>query len=180
VIALFKVALGDSEHLVEGERIDIPAGYSYPATVIWFVLGAAVTAVFSGSLAVPAVNATWIEVLAVGMVVPSFTWLVQLSGSGLLLGRSQRGLYWGDLGRVCLIGSVALLPAAAVNLLVSSPPLWVSAANVPVSVAIMAVDLFRRSARHGISLVWPISWCLTIILNMSLFLWASRHWWNSA
>jgi len=152
-------------------------GYTYPITAIWFTLGAAVTAVFSGSLAVPAVNAPVTGVLAVGMVVPSFTWLVQLSASGLCLGRLQRQLYWGDLGRVCMLGSVALLPAAAVNLLVPGPPLWVSAANVLMSVAIMAGDLFRRSAKHGIPLLWPISWCLTIALNMALFLWSSRSWW---
>ena len=54
------------------------------------------------------------EVLAVGMLVPSFTWAVQLSASGLALSAAQRKLYWGDLGRICLLGSVALLPAGKV------------------------------------------------------------------
>jgi hypothetical protein len=142
-----------------------------------FALGAAVTAVFSGSLAVPAVNVGLVEVLAVGMLVPSFTWVVQLSAAGLWLRTGPRLLYWADLARVCLLGSVALLPAAFVNLLLTEPPLWISASNVLISVALMALDLFRRSARHGIALRWPVSWCLTFVLNMAIFLWFSRGWW---
>jgi len=156
---------------------DIPPGYSYVKTFAFFVLGGLVTAAFSGSLAVPAVHAGWVEVLAVGMVVPSFTWVVQMSASGLWLNPQLRRLYWGDLGRICLLGSVALLPAAGVNFLMHQPPLWVSAANVLLSVVLMAADLFRRSAHHGISTRWPVSWCLTITVNMALFLWSSHRWW---
>jgi hypothetical protein len=93
-----------------------------------FVLGSVVTAVFSGSLAALAVNASFAEVLAIGMIVPCFTWLVQLSASALRLSPPQRRLYWGDLGIICLLGSVALLPGAAINLFVTHPPLWISAA----------------------------------------------------
>ena len=122
-------------------------------------------------------NAEVPEVFAFGMIIPCFTWAVQLSSSALLLPPHLRRLSWGDLGRVCLIGSVALLPAAVVNFGTVDPPRWVSAANVLVSVAIMAAELFRRSTRHGISPVWPSSWCLMIAVNMLLFLWASAHWW---
>ena len=156
---------------------DTPPGYSLPATAAWFVAGGVVTAVFSGSLAFLAKHAGMAEVLAVGMLVPSFTWVVQTSASALALPAKQRRLYWGDLGHICLVGSFALLPAAAVNLCVPQPPLWLSAANVLASVALMAADLFRRTARHGIAPLWPISWCLTITVNMMLFLWSSREWW---
>ena len=156
---------------------DFPPRYSYAKTFTFFVLGALVTSAFSGSLAVPAVHASLFEVLAVGMIVPSFTWVVQISASAIGLSPQLRRLYWGDLGRVCLVGSVALLPAAAVNFVVSHPPLWVSSANVLASVALMAVDLFRRSAGNGISPKWPASWCLTITVNMALFLWSSHRWW---
>ncbi|MDB5313150.1 MAG: hypothetical protein JWO38_7352 [Gemmataceae bacterium] len=159
------------------ETTTIPPGYSYPVTGILFALGGLVTAAFSGSLAVPASNAGLAEVLAVGMIVPSFTWVVQLTASGICLGSQARRLYWGDLGQVCLLGSVALLPAAVVNLVVPGPPLWLSAANVLLSVGVMAADLFRRSAGHGLSPGWPISWCLTIALNMTLFVLSSRGWW---
>ena len=162
---------------MEQRDFDAPKGYSYLTTALLFTLGAVITAVFSGSLATLAVHASLIEVLSVGMIIPSFTWLVQLSASALLLAHAPRRLYWGDLGRICLLGSVALLPAAFVNLLVPQPRLWLSAANVLVSVIFMAGDLFRRSARHGISHWWPISWCLTIALNMTLFAWSSREWW---
>jgi hypothetical protein len=138
-----------------------------------------VTAVFSGSLAQLTSNAGLIEVLAVGMIVPSFTWVVQLSASAIAMTPIQRQLYWGDLGRICLLGSAALLPAAIVNLITPDAPRWVSAANVLASVAIMGVDLFRRSAGHGLAFGWPISWCLTITVNMSLFLWASWRWWQT-
>lgn len=154
-----------------------PAGYSYPRTAGWFTAGAVVTAIFSGSLAPAAVHATLAEVLLVGMVVPSFTWVVQLTASAVALTPERRRLYWGDLGRICLLGSVALLPAAIVNLAFQPAPLWISAANVLASVALMAAALFRLSARHGRSPAWPISWCLTITVNMCLFVWSSWKWW---
>lgn len=157
--------------------ICIPSGYTYPATAAWFAAGGAVTAAFSGSLAVLAPNARLTEVLIVGMLVPSFTWVVQVSSATVGLSAARRRLYLGDLGRVCLLGSVALLPAAVLNLCRPTSPLWWSAANVLVSVALMGADLFRRSARHEIALGWPLSWCLTIAVNMGLFVWSSRHWW---
>lgn len=162
---------------MESSAADDPPGYSYLQTAIWFAAGGAVTAIFSASLAALTSNAGLTEVLAVGMVVPCFTWVVQLAASGVGLSAKQRRLYWGDLGRVCLLGSVALLPAAIVNLSVSQPSRWLSAANVLASVAIMGADLFRRSARHRTGLGWPLSWCLTITVNMLLFLWVSRRWW---
>lgn len=165
---------------MDNQAAAMPPGYSYTATAAWFAAGAAVTAVFSGSLAVLATNAGLTEVLVVGMLVPSFTWVVQMSASAVVLSARQRRLYWGDLGRVCLVGSVALLPGALVNLCLPGDWLWLSAANVLASVALMAVDLFRRSARHGIAWGWPASWCLTIAVNMGLFLWSSRDWWSPA
>jgi hypothetical protein len=155
----------------------LPTGYSYPTTASWFIAGAAVTAIFSGSLAAVAKNAGPVEVLIVGMLVPSFSWVVQLSASTIGLPHELRRLYWGDLSWVCLVGSVALLPAAIINLSLSPAPLWVSAVNVLASVALMGALLFRRTGRQGISPVWPVSWCLTISVNMSLFVWSSWHWW---
>lgn len=154
-----------------------PAGYSVLSTAGWFAAGGIVTAFFSGSLAALTSKAELPEVLAFGMTIPSFTWVVQLSASAVWLPTDRRQFYWGDLGRVCLVGSVALLPAAIANLTLPNSPRWISAANVIASVAIMGADLFRRSARHDIGLVWPLSWCLTICVNMSLFLWASMGWW---
>jgi hypothetical protein len=151
--------------------------YAYLSIACWFAAGGFVTAAFSASLAMLTSKAEVPEVLAFGMVIPCFTWVVQLSASAAWLLTGQRRLYWGDLGRVCLLGSIALLPAAIVNILLSDPPQWISAANVILSVAIMGADLFRRSARHGIGRVWPLSWCLTITVNMLLFLWSSAHWW---
>ena len=162
---------------MEEQPAAIPAGYAYPATAGWFGAGAMVTAVFSGSLAALARNADLAEVLMVGMIVPSFTWVVQMTASGIGLPSALRRLYWGDLGRVCLLGSIALLPAAIVNLCLPQAPLWLSAGNVLTSVALMAVELFRRSARQGIAPGWPVSWCLTITVNMALFVLASWGWW---
>ena len=149
----------------------------YLSTACWFAAGGFVTAAFSASLAALTSKADLPEVLASGMVIPCFTWVVQLSASAIWLTKGQRRLYWGDLGRVCLVGSVALLPAAISNVILPDPPRWISAANVLVSVAIMGGDLFRRSARHGIGGTWPLSWCLTISVNMLLFLWVSALWW---
>ncbi|MCE9604361.1 MAG: hypothetical protein K8U03_05585 [Planctomycetia bacterium] len=155
----------------------IPRGYSYLETAGWFAAGAVVTAIFSGSLAWTTERAGLMEVLIVGMLVPSFTWVVQISASAIGLAGALRQVYWGDLGRICLIGSVALLPAAIVNLCLSQAPIWVSAVNVLASVAIMAAALFRLTRGHGIAPVWPVSWCLTITVNMCLFVWSSWGWW---
>ena len=153
--------------------------YSFHATVAAFIAGGVITAAFSGSLVFLAVHTSWMEVLAVGMIVPCFTWVVQLSVSAMAMPADQRRVYWDDLGRICLIGSIALLPAALINLLVPLASLWWSAINVLASVVIMAANLFRRSARHGIPAVWPVSWCLTIAVNMMLFLWSSWAWWQT-
>jgi hypothetical protein len=142
-----------------------------------FLLGCLVTAVFSGSLFVLTRDVSLAEVLIVGLVVPSFTWVVQMSSSWFLLPTDNRTRYWNDLGWICVLGSFALLPAAAVNLLMEHPPAWLSAANVLASVAIMAGDLFRRCAAQRVSWWWPVSWCFTISLNMAIFLWTSWRWW---
>jgi hypothetical protein len=155
----------------------VPDGYSYLVTAILFLLGGFVTAVFSGSLVRLTSKAGLFEVLAIGMIVPSFTWLVHLSASGICMNSIERRLYWGDLGRICLWGSLALLPAAAVNLAIARPPIWASAVNVVCSVAIMAIQLFRLSRKHSRSIGWPISWTLTITLNMTLFVMSSWSWW---
>ena len=151
--------------------------YTYAGIAALFLLSGLVTAVFSGSLAALASHARLPEVLTVGLVVPTFTWAVQLSASRLLLREEQRKCYWGSLGVVCLIGSFALLPAGVVNLVAASPRLWFSAANVLVSAALMGAILFRLCAARGLSLWWPLSWCLTICTNMAIFVTVSRHWW---
>lgn len=156
---------------------DLPK-YSPLRTATWFFAGAAVTAVFSGSLAALTASAGLVEVLAVGMVVPSFTWVVQLSAAGVWLPANQRRLYWGELGRVCLVGSVALLPSAVINMSVSQTPRWLSVSNVLASVVLMGTVLYYRSTRHGIAQAWPLSWCVTITVNMMLFLGISWRWWS--
>lgn len=153
------------------------ANYSYLATAGWFIAGGIVTAIFSGSLVMLAQNAQLGEVLFVGMVVPSFTWVVQMAASAIGMSGQQRKIYWGELGRVCLLGSFALLPAALINLCLSGPPIWISGVNVITSVAIMGAMLYRRTTRHGIAPAWPISWLFTITVNMDLFMWVSRRWW---
>lgn len=161
----------------QSEASPVPPGYSYIATAILFLLGGLVTAVFSGSLVRLAKHAGFTEVLLTGMIVPTFTWAVQITASGLLLKRDFRRLYWGDLGRICLLGSIALLPGGLLNLMLSDPPLSLSAANVLISVFMMGTDLFRRTNKYGLSQFWPISWCVTITINMTLFFLSSRHWW---
>lgn len=163
--------------MLETRAMDFRDGDSFGATAAWFIAGGVVTAVFSASLAWLTSKADLVEVLTVGMVVPSFTWAVQLTASAALMTPERRRVYWSDLGRICLLGSVALLPGALVNLSVPQPPRWASVANVLLSVLIMAAALFHRSARHGTALGWPISWCLTITVNMLLFLWTSWQWW---
>jgi hypothetical protein len=147
-------------------------------TALLFLLGGLVTAIFSGSLFVLARDVSLTEVLVVGMIVPSFTWVVQCTASALLLPAAMRDRYWRDLGWICALGSFALLPAAVINLTMAQPDLRVSIANVLASVSIMALDLFRRAKADGIPPGWPVAWCLTISLNMAIFAYSSRHWWG--
>ena len=63
---------------MDGGAAGTARGFFVLGTAGWFVAGAVVTAVFSGSLANLAVNADPVEVLAVGMLVPCLTWVVQL------------------------------------------------------------------------------------------------------
>jgi hypothetical protein len=152
-------------------------GNSYWLSAAWFMAGGLLTAAFSGSLVRLTTKAGFAEVLAVGMLVPSFTWVVQLGLATIGLAGKARRVYVGALARVCLLGSFALLPAAIVNWCAANPPGWISVTNVLLSAALMGGELFRRTARSGLSPAWPTSWCLTISLNMALFLFASRAWW---
>jgi hypothetical protein len=151
---------------------------SYPVTALLFIAGGLVTAVFSGSLYKIAHGVSLAEVLAVGLVVPSFTWVAQLTAAFTWLDQNQRRVYARDLSWVCLVGSIALLPAAIANFTLESAPLALSVANVVASVLLMAVLIFLRSVLHGLSVLWPMSWCTFIAMNMTLFAWVSRHWWG--
>jgi hypothetical protein len=160
------------------DQVTAPAETRFATTAMFFIAGAVVTSLFSGSLAVLAKNASIREVLSVGMVVPSFTWVVQLTASFALMKSAECSLYWAELSWVCLLGSIALLPAAILNFCLSEPRLWLSAANVLISVAIMGATLYRRTTRQGISPAWPVSWVFTIAFNMTMFVWVSRAWWS--
>ncbi len=141
-----------------------------------FALGGIVTAPFSASLACLARDVDWRWVLFVGMVVPSFTWIVQITASAALMRGGAWRSYWDDLSVVCLIGSAALLPAAIANVAIAGLSGWWSAANVIASVTLMAVLMFVRS-RGVRAIKWPISWCATIAINMAIFVFSSRSWW---
>jgi hypothetical protein len=150
---------------------------SYRATALLFIAGGLVTAAFSGSLHEITRDVSLTEVLVVGLVVPSFTWLVQLAAAALGLEDTQRRLYCSDLAWVCFVGSVALLPAAMANFWLVDAPLAFSVMNVVGSVLLMAALIFLRAIQHGLSPIWPMSWCVCIAMNMTLFAWISRRWW---
>ena len=151
---------------------------AWSASALRFILGGLATAVFSSSLVRLSAQAPLSEVFATGMVVPSFTWAVQLAAAALLLPRAGRDAYWGDLSRACLLGSVLLVPAGIFNWFAADPPRWPSILSIGVSVIVMAVLLFRRAAIRRASLAWPASWCVTILVNITLFALASRSWWR--
>lgn len=144
----------------------------------WFLLGGLVTAPFSLSLSTHAVNAGFGEVALTGMIVPCFTWVVQFTLVMVCLPFPVRQHYVAELGRVCFWGSVALLPGAIINFLQLPHGLLGSVVNVLGSVCLMAWLLFRAAKRLEISTIWPISWCLTIAVNMGLFVASSWHWWG--
>lgn len=131
-----------------------------------------VTAVFSASLKTFFAAESWTEVLVKGLVIPCFTWTVQLVLSALYLNAERRIVYWTQLGVVCLVGSLALLPAAFVNFAHASPPPSLSALNVLLSVVVMATCLHRRLRARGFAPRWTVGWVVLICINMSLYLWS--------
>ena len=142
---------------------------SFKNIVILFILSFLVTAVFSVSLKTFFSADAMTHDLSKGLIIPFFTWIVQLILSALLLRGDERIFYWTQLGIICLIGSIALLPAAFYNFAVENPLPVVSIASVLLCVAIMCVTLYFRLKPHGYSLLWTIGWTATIIVNMSLY-----------
>jgi hypothetical protein len=145
---------------------------TYKSALLSFALSFIVTAAFSASLKAFFLDATWGEVLSKGLLIPCFTWTVQLILSAACLRGERRRDYWGQLGVVCLIGSVALLPAAIYNLTASRPQVLVSVLSVLVSVALMLWSLYVRLSRRGFHGLWAASWVLLILINMSLYLYS--------
>jgi hypothetical protein len=148
---------------------------SLKAIVILFVLSFFVTAIFSASLKVFFTSQSWREVLMKGIIIPCFTWTVQLILSALYLNKEQRVIYWTELALVCLIGSAALMPAAFYNLLAARPAPAVSVANVLASVALMGTLLYTRLKLRRFKARWAASWLILILINMSLYLYSISH-----
>jgi hypothetical protein len=142
---------------------------SFKNIVILFVLSFLVTAVFSVSVKKFFAAESWTLNLSKGLLIPCFTWTVQLVLSALLLRGAERLFYWTQLGIICLIGSIALLPAAFYNLAVDAPSPYISIVSVLLSVAIMCVTLYFRLKPGGYNLLWTTGWTATIIVNMSLY-----------
>lgn len=138
--------------------------------ILLFIASFLVTAVFSASLKVFFQAVSWREVLIKGLVIPCFTWTVQLLLSAVFLDGKSRLRYWNRLGWVCLIGSIALLPAAYYNFVTVQPSVWISIANVLASVVLMAITLHLLLRRDGFRWLWTLSWVVLIVINMSLYL----------
>ena len=138
--------------------------------ILLFIGSFLVTAVFSASLKVFFQAVSWREVLLKGLLIPCFTWTIQLLLSAAFLKAQDRLTYWNRLGWVCLIGSIALLPAAFYNFLSATPRVWLSILNVLASVVLMAVTLHVLLQRAGFRWLWTLSWVILIVINMSLYL----------
>ena len=138
--------------------------------IFLFIGSFLVTAVFSASLKIFFQAVSWREVLIKGLLIPCFTWTIQLLLSAIFLKTNDRLTYWNRLGWVCLIGSIALLPAAFYNLRSQAPWVWISIVNVVASVVLMAFTLHFLLRRAGFRWLWTLSWVVLIIINMSLYL----------
>ena len=138
--------------------------------ILLFIGSFLVTAIFSASLKVFFQNVTWREVLTKGLLIPCFTWTIQLLLSAVFLDGRSRLRYWTLLGWVCLIGSIALLPAAVYNFLTAQPWVWISIINVLGSVVLMGITLHALLLRDSFRPLWTVSWLVLIVINMSLYL----------
>jgi len=137
-----------------------------------FLASFLVTAIFSISLKVFFNEIPWSEVLTKGLVIPCFTWTMQLILSAIFLNSARRLIYWTQLGWVCLIGSIALMPAAVYNFLFPQPFVVVSVINVLASVALMGVLLHMRLKAREFRGGWTASFVVLIVINMSLYLYS--------
>jgi hypothetical protein len=142
---------------------------SFKNIAVLFVLSLLVTAVFSVSIKTFFAAESWVLNLSKGLIIPCFTWTVQLILSAFLLRGAERFFYWTQLGKICLIGSIALLPAAFYNFAVDMPSPYISIFSVVLCVVIMCVTLYFLLKPRGYSVLWTIGWTATIIVNMSLY-----------
>ncbi len=149
-------------------------GSSFTTIALFFALSFLVTAIFSASLKVFFADQSWLEVLSKGLLIPCFTWTVQLILSFVYLNRERRLIYWKQLALVCLVGSVALLPAAFYNFASTRPTPIISGLNVILSVVAMAALLHKLLKRYQFKKQWALSWAALIIINMSLYLYSTR------
>ena len=155
---------------------DVPLPPGYPVFTRVAALGAlftlgggVVTAPFSFSLARLMTGDTFAQALAKGLLIPVFTWAVQLALTAVLYRGVRRYEYALQLGIVCTIGSAALWPSAAYNIVVAEPSPWVSAVNVYLSVLLMAAELRRRVTILGLPAYLPWVFLGTIHVNMAIF-----------
>ena len=137
--------------------------------VILFFLSFLVTAVFSFSIKTFFAAESWTLNLSKGLLIPCFTWTLQLILSAFLLRGAERIFYWTQLGIICLVGSIALLPAAFYNFAVTNPSPYFSIVSVLLCVAIMCVTLYFLLKPHRYNALWTLGWTATIIVNMSLY-----------
>ena len=142
---------------------------SFKNIVVLFTASFLVTAVFSVSIKTFFAAESWSVNLSKGLLIPCFTWTVQLLLSALLLRGAERIFYWTQLGIICLVGSFALLPAAFYNFAADNPSPLVSIVSVLLCVAIMCVTLYFRLRPRNYNASWTIGWTATIIVNMSLY-----------
>lgn len=147
---------------------------SFRNIVVLFILSFLVTAVFSVSIKTFFAAESWSLNLSKGLIIPCFTWTIQLVLSALLLRGAERIFYWTQLGIICLLGSVALLPAAFYNFAFVAPSPVVSVVSVLVCVAMMCVSLYFLLRPRGYNLLWTIGWTATIIVNMSLYAYSTN------
>jgi hypothetical protein len=137
-----------------------------------FILSFLVTAIFSASLKNFFTTESWALNLSKGLLIPCFTWTVQIILSGLLLYYERRIIYWTQLGIACLVGSFALLPAAFYNFMAVNPSPLISVINVLISVFVMCLTLYFGLKSRRFNPLWTVSWAVTIIINMSLYLYS--------
>jgi hypothetical protein len=145
---------------------------SFRNILILFLLSFVVTAVFSFSLKTFFVDESWTQTLSKGLLIPCFTWTVLLVASAIYLTGERRLEYWAQLGVVCLIGSIALLPAAFYNFFAAAPSPAVSVVNVLASVAIMFLTLYARLKARRFDSRWAFGWMAAIVVNMLLYIYS--------
>jgi hypothetical protein len=134
--------------------------------LLYFLLSIIVTYVFIDANAV--YNTQRFKIVA--LTIAAIVWGIQVVAAFLLL-KNKKYAFMREAGKVCFWGSVVLMLSVAINYfsnLSSEVQLHISAANVLLSVIVMAIMFANFLRRLQLSLGWLAVWLICLCIAVPL------------